>query len=146
MPPTFHVPAHPGSSGEEVSRRMSRLKRRDNEVELALRRALHAAGLRYRVTYPVPGLARRTIDIAFTRAKVAVFVDGCFWHGCPEHGTSPRANSAWWRAKIDANRARDLDTTLHLGEAGWSVVRVWEHEAPAAALERILPRLGQGMP
>ncbi|GEL47512.1 hypothetical protein CHO01_26280 [Cellulomonas hominis] len=135
--PTFNVPAHPGSSGAEVSRRMSRLRRRDNERELSLRRALHAEGLRYRVTYPVPGLRRRTIDIAFTRRRVAVFLDGCFWHGCPLHGTDPRSNSAWWAQKIAANRARDADTDRHLGALGWRVVRVWEHEDISSASARV---------
>lgn len=137
MSPTFHVPAHPGSSSEAVSRRMSTLKRTDNEAELAVRRVLYAAGCRYRVQYPVPGLPRRTIDIAFTRAKVAVFIDGCFWHGCPEHGTAPRANSDWWGVKLAANRGRDLDTTARLTDQGWRVLRVWEHEPPVETLERV---------
>lgn len=107
---------------------MSRARRRDTAPEVALRRQLHAAGLRYRVAYPVPGQRRRTIDIAFTRQKVAVFVDGCFWHGCPEHGTAPRANSEWWRRKLQANHARDLDTNDLLADLGWTVVRIWEHE------------------
>lgn len=115
---------------------MSGQARRDTSPELALRKALHAAGLRYRVTYPVPGARRRTIDIAFTRARLAVFVDGCFWHGCPDHGTSPRANGEWWRAKLAANLARDRDTDRLLGEAGWQVLRVWEHEASLSAAVR----------
>lgn len=135
--PTFNVPAHPGSSGADVSSRMSRLRRRDNERELGLRRALHARGLRFRVTYPVPGLRRRTIDIAFTRWRLAVFVDGCFWHGCPEHGTSPRSNAAWWAEKIGTNKSRDRDTDLHLASLEWQVLRVWEHEEIAQASERI---------
>lgn len=106
---------------------MSGLARRDTVPELALRRLLHAAGYRYRVTYPVPGKPRRTIDIAFTRARVAVFVDGCFWHGCPDHGTAPTANSRWWATKIEANRERDADTTSYLVTSGWRVVRIWEH-------------------
>ncbi len=131
------VPAHPGASSEGVSRRMSVAARRDTAPELALRRALHAGGLRYRVGFPVPGQRRRTIDVAFTRVQVAVFVDGCFWHGCPEHGTQPRSNSAWWTTKLSANQARDRDTDRVLAEAGWTVVRVWEHEDPAAAADRV---------
>ncbi|QTE30032.1 very short patch repair endonuclease [Pengzhenrongella sicca] len=106
---------------------MSTLRRRDNDRELALRSALHKVGLRFRVAYPVPGLPRRSIDVAFTRFKVAVFLDGCFWHGCPEHGTNPRSNGAWWATKFAANGARDLDTNAHLEGAGWQVVRIWEH-------------------
>lgn len=130
------VPPHPGASGPAASARMSVARRRDTGPELALRRALHALGLRYRVTYPVPGNRRRTIDIAFTRAKVAVFVDGCFWHGCPEHGTKPRANADWWEQKLTANITRDRDTDELLADAGWVVRRLWEHDPPdvAAAL------------
>jgi len=120
---------------------MSVARRRDTTPELALRRELHALGLRYRVTYPVPGQRRRTIDVAFTRAKVAVFVDGCFWHGCPEHGNAPRANRSWWETKLAANRARDLDTDRMLRELGWRVIRFWEHEEPhqaAATVRRIV--------
>ncbi len=94
-----------------------------------MRRLLHASGLRYRVNVPVPGMPRRTIDIAFSKAKIAVFLDGCFWHGCPEHATQPKANAAWWRAKLDKNMARDLETTEHLTSAGWTVLRFWEHES-----------------
>jgi len=125
---------------------MSTAKRRDTAAELALRRQLHAQGLRYRVTYPVPGQRRRTIDVAFTKAKVAVFVDGCFWHGCPEHGTRPQSNSTWWTTKLAANHARDLDTDRLLGELGWTVVRVWEHEPPDAAAQRIRQTLADQTP
>ncbi|KRC37591.1 hypothetical protein ASE15_05695 [Oerskovia sp. Root22] len=116
---------------------MSAARRRDTAPELALRRELHARGLRYRVTYPVPGQRRRTIDVAFTRVKVAIFVDGCFWHGCPDHATTPRSNSAWWVGKLAANRARDEDTDLALSDMGWTVVRVWEHEPVSDAASRI---------
>lgn len=116
---------------------MSQVKKRDNGPELAVRRLLHGSGLRYRVAYPVPGQRRRTIDIAFTRHRLAVYLDGCFWHGCPEHGTSPKANAEWWRRKIDTNRARDADVTTHLEALGWTVMRFWEHEPPAAVARRI---------
>ncbi|MEW1927584.1 very short patch repair endonuclease [Streptomyces sp. NPDC088360] len=101
----------------------------DTTPEVAVRRLLHAAGLRYRVNYPVPGMFRRRIDVAFSRAKIAVFIDGCFWHGCPEHATQPRANVDWWRAKLERNMARDCQTTEHLQAEGWTVLRFWEHEA-----------------
>ncbi|GAA2436551.1 very short patch repair endonuclease [Streptomyces macrosporus] len=121
----------------ETRARMSRQRSRDTEVELALRRALHASGLRYRVhRRPVKGV-RREADIVFGPARVAVFVDGCFWHGCPEHATWPKNNAEFWRRKIEGNRARDLDTDARLAEAGWAAVRVWEHEDPAEAARRI---------
>lgn len=125
---------------------MSTARRRDTAPELALRRELFSRGLRYRVAFPVPGQRRRTIDVAFTRAKVAVFVDGCFWHGCPEHGTSPRANSEWWNAKLAANRTRDRDTDRMLTELGWTVVRIWEHEPAATAVARVLALLARPGP
>ncbi|MEU2200619.1 very short patch repair endonuclease [Isoptericola sp. NPDC019482] len=105
---------------------------RDTGPELAVRRHLHAMGLRYRVDRaPLPGLRRRA-DIVFGPARVAVFIDGCFWHGCPEHGRpETKANPVYWSGKIARNRARDADTDARLAEAGWSVVRVWEHELPS---------------
>lgn len=133
-----HVGAHPGASSTAVSRRMSTARRKDTAPEVALRRELHARGLRYRVAYPVPGQRRRSIDIAFTRARVAVMVDGCFWHGCPEHGTKPRSNSGWWATKLAANAARDADTNRVLTEMGWRVVRIWEHEVPAVAADAVI--------
>ncbi|MGX8906906.1 very short patch repair endonuclease [Streptomyces netropsis] len=126
------MPSSPG-----VSARMSRQASRDTNPELAVRRLLHASGRRYRLHRPVPGLPRRTIDIAFPKAKVAVFLDGCFWHGCPEHATSPKANADWWRQKLDRNISRDRETTAHLLAAGWTVLRFWEHEAPVEVADRV---------
>ncbi|CAL9551541.1 hypothetical protein SUDANB54_04440 [Streptomyces sp. enrichment culture] len=116
------TPSSPG-----VSARMSRQASKNTGAELAVRRLLHAAGLRYRVEYPVPGMPRRRLDVAFPRAKVAVLIDGCFWHGCPQHATQPKANAEWWRSKLDRNMARDRETTEHLLAAGWTVLRFWEH-------------------
>src|SRR4051795_13016504 len=106
---------------DALSLRMSRLARRHTRPELELRRELHSRGLRYRVQLKVPGNNRRTIDIAFTRAKLAVYVDGCFWHGCPDHGTLPRANSEWWTWKLARNRERDRDTDRLLESHDWVV-------------------------
>ncbi|MGW7240497.1 very short patch repair endonuclease [Streptomyces sp. NPDC054804] len=117
---------------------MSRQLSKDTSAELAVRRLLHAAGLRYRVEYPVPGMPRRRIDVAFTGVKVAVLIDGCFWHGCPLHATQPKSNAAWWRNKLDRNMARDRETTDHLAAQGWTVLRFWEHVPPgevAAAVQ-----------
>jgi len=123
------------ASSPQVSAQMSRHPRRNTEPEIALRRLLFARGLRYRVHLRVPGLTRRTIDIAFPRAKVAVFVDGCFWHGCPDHGMVPRSNREWWRRKIDGTRRRDEETAAHLTGSGWNVLRFWCHEDTAAVAE-----------
>jgi DNA mismatch endonuclease (patch repair protein) len=122
---------------------MARQARVHTAPEVALRRALHAAGLRYRVAWPVPGLRRRTIDVAFTRAKLAVFVDGCFWHSCPDHATAPSANAAWWAAKLAGNAARDNATNAHLESLGWRVVRIWEHESTVDAAELVRKRLDE---
>jgi len=111
---------------------------RDTGPELAVRRALHARGLRYRVDHPLPFDRRRRADVLFTRAKVAVFIDGCFWHGCPDHGTTPRTNTGFWSEKITRNRARDADTTERLSADGWSVMRFWEHDDVEAVAEAIV--------
>ncbi|MFJ5810260.1 very short patch repair endonuclease [Streptomyces sp. NPDC093093] len=124
-------------STPDVRARMSRQKSKDTKIEVALRKTLHALGLRFRVHgRPVKGV-RREADIVFGPARVAVFVDGCFWHGCPEHATWPRRNAEFWRAKIEGNRARDRDTDARLAEAGWLAVRVWEHEPPAESAVRV---------
>lgn len=112
---------------------MQAVRRRDTKPELLLRSALHRRGLRFYVDRaPLPKMRRRA-DLVFPRKRVAVYVDGCFWHGCPVHGTWPKNNADWWRAKIERNQARDRDTDRQLADAGWAVVRVWEHEGPEAA-------------
>ncbi|MEU8349482.1 very short patch repair endonuclease [Streptomyces sp. NPDC048845] len=116
---------------------MSRQASRDTTPEVAVRRLLYAAGYRYRLHRKVPGHPRRTIDIAFPGPRVAVFLDGCFWHGCPQHATHPKANADWWRRKLDGNIARDRETNRCLAEAGWTVLRFWEHEDPAAVADRV---------
>lgn len=117
----------PLSTDPVTSRRMSRQRTRDTAPEMALRSALHRLGYRYRVNAPVPSAPRRRADLLFPRQKVAVFVDGCFWHGCPQHATWPVRNAAWWESKLKANLERDLDTTTRLEAIGWTVVRIWEH-------------------
>lgn len=113
-------------------------RHRDTAPELAVRRLLFARGLRYRVDHRPVGSLRRRADIVFTGCKLAVFIDGCFWHGCPEHGTSDfRTNSAFWTHKIETNVARDIDTNARLTEAGWQVLRVWEHVRPEQAADQI---------
>ncbi len=123
-------------SGPAALARMQRQARADTAPELALRRELHRRGLRYRLHVPVVDKRRRH-DIVFTRAKVVVEVRGCFWHGCPQHATSPKANAAWWRDKLVANRVRDEDTARRLKEAGWKLVVVWEHDDPFQAADRV---------
>lgn len=131
-------------SSRNVSRRMAKQQRADTKPELALRRLLHSRGYRYRVNWPVPGRARRTIDVAFPGRRVAIFIDGCFWHSCPLHATRPRANGTWWANKLDSNVARDRDTDSALEDAGWRVLRIWEHERPADVLGRIALELSGG--
>ncbi|MFH7595157.1 very short patch repair endonuclease [Streptomyces racemochromogenes] len=121
-----------------VRARMSRQKSHDTSMEVSLRKALHAAGVRYRIhRKPVKGV-RREADIVFGPARVAVFVDGCFWHGCPVHATWPKNNADFWRTKIEGNRRRDVDTDARFAEAGWLVLRVWEHESVEEAAARVL--------
>ncbi len=116
-------------------------RRRDTGPEVALRQELHRRGLRFRVDHqPVKGVRCRA-DIVFTRARVAVFVDGCFWHSCPEHGNLPLANREWWRAKLDVNIARDRRNDQELADAGWRVIRCWEHEPASAAADAICEAL-----
>ena len=112
-------------------------KGRDTRPELALRKAAHALGLRYRVSArPLPSV-RRTADMVFPKAKVAVFLDGCFWHGCPEHHTKSATNAAYWAEKVKRNRERDAETDGLLTAEGWLAIRIWEHEIPSHAAQMI---------
>ncbi|HEX5182369.1 MAG TPA: very short patch repair endonuclease [Allosphingosinicella sp.] len=120
-----------------TTRRMARTAQRDNPAERAIRSELHRRGLRFRIHRKVLEGTRRTADIVFPRRRVAVFIDGCFWHGCPEHRTWPKNNSEWWRSKIEANIARDRDTDQRLANAGWTVIRIWGHETLNEGADRI---------
>ena len=127
----------PVASSEAAQRRLQATPRRDTNAERLLRKALWSRGLRFRVQFREPALPRNRIDIAFLGPRVAVFVDGCFWHRCPEHHSMPRANGLWWQEKLERNVARDAETTARLQSLGWIVVRIWEHEDPAEAGDRI---------
>ncbi|KAF0849728.1 very short patch repair endonuclease [Nocardia caishijiensis] len=121
-----------------TSARMARQRRAHTAPELALRRELHRAGLRYFVDRaPIKGQRRRA-DVVFPRHRLAVYVDGCFWHQCPEHATAPKNNAQWWAEKLAGNVARDRATDAALLEAGWRVVRVWEHEDPGVVAQQIV--------
>jgi DNA mismatch endonuclease, patch repair protein len=109
---------------------------RDNPRELAFRSALFRKGFRFRVHRRILKDNRRSADVVFVSAKLAIFLDGCFWHGCPVHGTWPKRNSEWWRNKIEANRTRDREFSRQLKEAGWNVLRIWEHEPLSSAISQ----------
>lgn len=127
----------PKASSPAALARMKNARRRDTSCELAIRSLVHRAGLRFRVDWPLPSTRRRA-DLAFTKARVAVFVDGCFWHSCPLHATWPTANAAWWKAKLETNRRRDRDTVERLQAMGWKAVRFWEHEDAKTAARKIV--------
>ena len=116
---------------------MRRQRRADTGCELALRRELWGRGLRYRVDVRPEPTVRRRADVVFRRARVAIFVDGCFWHSCPEHGSTPKTHQHWWAQKLARTMERDRETDRILEEAGWTVIRVWEHEDPKAAADRV---------
>lgn len=132
------LPADSKASSRQVRAVMRANRGRDTKPELALRSMLYRAGLRYRVdVQPLEGLRRRA-DIVFLKERIAVFVDGCFWHGCPEHMRPSKRNAEAWSAKLEGNRTRDAETNALLRAAGWTTIRVWEHENPAEAAERIV--------
>lgn len=124
-------------SSTQASRRMASVRQHNTAAEIALRRELYRNGLRYRVGYVVLQRPRRVADVAFPGIKIAVFVDGCFWHGCPEHATWPKQNAEFWRHKIETNRARDANTVARLEALGWKVIRIWEHESPIDAAQKM---------
>ncbi|MFJ9583842.1 very short patch repair endonuclease [Streptomyces acidicola] len=131
------VPPNSWASSPASRAVMSGNKGRDTKPEKLLRSALHRQGLRYRVgVRPIPDL-RRTADVVFTRARVAVFVDGCYWHGCPEHHRPAKRGAGFWQDKIAGNKARDADTNEALRNAGWLVIRVWEHEDAETAAQGV---------
>lgn len=129
---------YPPATNEGVSIRMRGNRRRDTKPEVAVRSALHRLGLRFRVDHPVR-LSARTVrpDIVFTKRRLAVFVDGCFWHRCPVHGSLPRSNTDYWLPKLERNVQRDCADAAALRAVGWRVLRVWEHEHPEQAAEGI---------
>ncbi|PWB97130.1 very short patch repair endonuclease [Salinibacterium hongtaonis] len=125
------------ASSGRARRVMQGNRSRDSKPEFAVRSAAHALGLRYKVVVrPIPGI-RRTADMVFPREKVAVFVDGCSWHGCPIHFVPPKSNVEYWTAKIARNLERDLETNRLLTEASWQVIRIWSHEDPARAAQEL---------
>ena len=126
----------PKASSAQALRRMRGTRRTGTGCELALQAQLRALRRRFRLDWPIPG-TRRRIDIVFPRARVAVFVDGCFWHACPRHATWPKSNGKWWRGKIEANVQRDRNTDRHLKEDGWTVLRFWEHTNAIRAARKI---------
>lgn len=136
-----------GSVSEQRSRNMAAVKRSDTKLELRLRSLLHRRGLRYRKDYPVrvDGRLIRP-DIAFTRAKIAVFVDSCFWHFCPDHGQIPASNRMFWKDKLEGNARRDRQQTEALESEGWTVLRVWEHVPAKDAVDAIVSAVSGASP
>lgn len=112
---------------------MAKIRQKGTDAEVALRRELYQIGLRYRIDFEVLKKPRRVADIAFPGRKIAIFVDGCFWHGCPEHASWPKRNAEFWRQKIETNQLRDVDTNERLRSLGWTVLRFWSHESPIDA-------------
>ncbi|MBB6392715.1 very short patch repair endonuclease [Microbacterium thalassium] len=126
------------ASSETSRRTMVANRRRDTQPEMRVRRILHAAGLRYIVDARPITSSRSRADIVFTKRRIAVFIDGCFWHRCPVHGTTPKANSDYWTPKLERNVKRDQEVTQSLMAAGWTVLRFWEHEDPTTVAAEII--------
>jgi DNA mismatch endonuclease, patch repair protein len=132
------------ASSSAVRNVMRGNRKRDTRPEMALRRQLHKQGFRYRVASRPVSDKPWTADLVFTGPRLAVFVDGCFWHGCPEHYAVPRTNATYWEPKISRNRARDALVDADLIEAGWVALRIWEHESASAAAEKVANTLRAG--
>ncbi|MAU84676.1 MAG: very short patch repair protein [Gordonia sp.] len=122
---------------------MSRQRNKDTDPETQVRRELHARGIRFRTDVKLEKDLRTRADIAWRGAKLAIFIDGCFWHGCPEHATRPAANADWWAHKLDQNIARDRRTDATLTERGWTVRRFWEHEDAGQVANEIVELLSR---
>lgn len=139
------MPDYPSPTSAAVTAVMRGNRRADTGPERQVRSLLHASGFRYRTDYrlDVPG-ARVRPDIVFTRRRLAVFIDGCFWHRCPEHGTSPRVNTSYWSPKLERNIARDQRVDQALRAAGWTVLRIWEHVDPTEAAAQVIAILDSG--
>src|SRR3954468_13837261 len=133
--PAAAVAKTPAASSEAVARNMRANRSKDTGPERALRRELHARGLRFRIPRPPSTEVRSTADIVFPRARLAVYVDGCFWHRCPQHAVEPKRNREFWIAKLRGNVERDRRTEVELELRGWTVLRVWEHEDPKMAAD-----------
>lgn len=134
---TAPIPTSPA-----VTTIMKRNRSTDTRPEVLLRSRLHALGYRFRKNLRIKlqsGAVRP--DVVFTRQRLAIFIDGCFWHACPEHGTQPQANNSYWSTKLRGNVDRDGRVDVSLKSAGWTVIRVWEHEPPDEAIVRIIHRL-----
>lgn len=137
-------PGYPQPSTPAAASAMRGNRKRDTRPEMRLRSALHRHGLRFRVhRQVVAGSITVRPDVVFGPARTAVFVDGCFWHACPDHGTSPRSNSWYWTPKLERNKRRDQLVDEALDIAGWSVVRIWEHEELVEAVTRVMVALGK---
>ena len=133
----------PAASTDAIRRSMVANRGRDTSPELAVRQLLYRLGLRYRVNYQPETSLRRSVDIVFTRARIAVFIDGCFWHSCPQHGSLPRANAEFWASKLGRTQERDAETNAALAKLGWRVLRYWEHEAPSRVVTMVVAELTQ---
>jgi len=129
------------ASDEGTRKSMQGNKSRDTKPELRVRSLLHRQGLRYRVCQRPEKTIRRTADIVFRKAKIAVNIDGCFWHGCPAHYKEPTRNRDYWRTKIEINHSRDNETDHLLSQFGWTVLRFWEHEDPETVAKTIQEEL-----